>query len=113
MEKDKTVGEIIREKRKEKKLSQKELGEKCDPPMKDSAIRRIESGRTTPALETRVRLAAALEIPLVDLLLVEENYPFRDTTTPYNIPVGDLSDDEVKQMELFKEFLIYKRRNNG
>lgn len=41
------------------------------------------------------------------------DYGFRDTTTPYTINVGDMSDDEVKQMELFKEFLIYKRHNNG
>lgn len=57
--------------------------------------------------------ANAKDLDELEKLMSAFDYGFRDTTTPYTINVGDMSDDEVKQMELFKEFLIYKRHNNG
>lgn len=103
------VGEEIKVCRRLKGLTQKQLGEKCDPPMKDSAIRRIESGRIKPTSETLARIAVALDMHPMRFV----GYGFRDTITPTVIDVYDLSDSEVKEMQLFKEFLIYKRLKDG
>ena len=60
------TGDMIRKFRTEKGLTQKELGNLCG--MADSAIRRYESGRATPKLETVQKIADALEIPVSNLL---------------------------------------------
>ena len=55
-----TVAENIKRIRKEKNLTQKQLGEKCG--MSESTLRQYEIGYRNPKLETIVRIAAALEI---------------------------------------------------
>lgn len=62
-----TVGENIKRIRLEKGLTQKQLGEKCNPKMKDSAIRRYELGNSKPKIETIQRIANALEVPISEL----------------------------------------------
>lgn len=59
------TGDRIRQYRKEKGLTQKQLGDLCG--MADSAIRRYESGRQNPKIETLQKLASALNINLYDL----------------------------------------------
>ena len=61
-----TVGEKIRECRKDKKLSQKQLGERCG--IAEPTIRRYELGKLNPKAETLERIANALEVPVSDLL---------------------------------------------
>lgn len=61
------VGERIKKARKEQKLTQAQLGARCGG-MADSAIRRYESGRGNPTLETLQRIADALDIPVGELL---------------------------------------------
>ena len=61
-------------------------------------------------------ISKALGVSMEDLTdgrMLDLDYPFRDTTTPYSIDVSDMSDDEVMLLELYKDFLIYTRRNNG
>ncbi len=41
--------------------------------MDDGSLRRIESGRTNPTIFTLVRIAKALEVPLVELFLFKED----------------------------------------
>ena len=65
-----TIGEKIRAARTEKGLTQKQLGDKCG--MADSAIRRYESGRGNPTLDTVDRIAEALGMELRDLVLYGE-----------------------------------------
>lgn len=65
-----TIGEKIREARIKKDLTQKQLGDKCR--MADSAIRRYESGRGNPTLDTVGRIAEALDMELRDLVLYGE-----------------------------------------
>ncbi|MGN1134192.1 MAG: helix-turn-helix domain-containing protein [Oscillospiraceae bacterium] len=64
------VGQIIKTIRKEKGMTQKQLGEKCG--MFDSAIRKYESGRQNPKYETLVKIANALEVNIKDLLFLNE-----------------------------------------
>ena len=66
------IGERIREIRKRKKMTQKELAEKCGG-MADSAIRKYESGSVTPKFETMERIAFALDVPVTALM----GYVFR------------------------------------
>lgn len=65
-----TIGEKIRAVRNKKDLTQKQLGDKCG--MADSAIRRYESGRGNPTLDTVERIAEALGMELRDLVLYGE-----------------------------------------
>lgn len=65
-----TIGEKIRAARIKKNLTQKQLGDKCG--MADSAIRRYESGRGNPTLDTVGRIAEALDLELRDLVLYGE-----------------------------------------
>lgn len=64
-----TIGEKIRMIRKEKGLTQKQVGERCG--MADSAVRKYESGAIHPKLETIFRIAAALEVEPIELLEID------------------------------------------
>lgn len=61
-----TIGENIRRIRKEKGLTQKELGNLCN--LADSAIRRYELGGANPKLETIEKIAKALDVKIADLV---------------------------------------------
>jgi len=56
------TGSRIKEIRKQKGLTQKQLGDLCG--MADSAIRRYENGNANPKIETLKKIAAALEVPV-------------------------------------------------
>lgn len=62
-----TIGEKIKQIRIKKGLTQSQLGKLCKPPMADSAIRRYESGRTIPKIETLQKIANALDVSVLDL----------------------------------------------
>lgn len=47
-----TVGENIKRIRKERKLTQKQLGELCEPQISESTIRKYELGILKPKIET-------------------------------------------------------------
>ncbi len=64
------TGDRIRQYRKERGLTQKQLGDICG--MVDSAIRRYESGRQKPKIETLQKIADALCVPVTQLLDIEE-----------------------------------------
>ena len=72
-----TIGEKIKRYRKERGLTQKELGEKCG--IADSAIRRYELNGARPKIETIQKIANALDIPVeylfgeINLGLITEN----------------------------------------
>lgn len=61
-----SVGTNIRTLRKKKGLTQKQLGELCG--MADSAIRFYESDRGNPTHKTLERIAAALNVHVLDLV---------------------------------------------
>lgn len=57
-----TIGENIKRIRKEKGLTQRQLGNLCH--MADSAIRRYELGKARPKLETIHKIAKGLDVPV-------------------------------------------------
>ena len=56
-----TIGERIRMIRKEKKLTQKQLGELCN--IAEPTIRRYELGGLNPKIQTIEKIAKALGVP--------------------------------------------------
>lgn len=86
------TGTKIKEIRKQKGLTQKQLGDLCG--MADSAIRRYENGNANPKIETLQKIADALGCEIFDLLEV----PFEPITTDninnlINISLGSLTND--------------------
>ncbi len=63
-----TVGENIRRIRKEKGLTQKKLGELCNPQISESTIRKYELSILKPKIETVDKIASALGVNIVDIM---------------------------------------------
>jgi putative transcriptional regulator len=64
------LGQNISKIRKEKGLTQVELGNLCD--FDKSTIHRLESGRSNPTVITLKKVAAGLQIGVEDLLRFDE-----------------------------------------
>ena len=62
------VGKNIRKYRKEKGLTQKQLGEQCVPKILEGTIRKYELNYANPKFETVERIAAALNVKPFDLM---------------------------------------------
>lgn len=63
---DKTIGDNIKQFRKDKGLSQKELGKKIG--LSQQMIAQYESNKREPKLQTLIKIATALDIPIFYLL---------------------------------------------
>lgn len=61
-----TVGENIKRIRKEKGLTQKQLGELCG--MNEANVRKYELGKANPKIETVDRIASALGVRIIDIM---------------------------------------------
>lgn len=61
-----TIGENIRRYRKEKNMTQKDLGDYIG--ISNTYLSDLEVGRTNPSIKTLKKIAAALEISYIDLL---------------------------------------------
>lgn len=106
-----SVGERIKEFRKKAGLTQAGLAEKCG--MKDSAIRRYESGRGNPTERTLRRIAEALNVSVEDFYKggfgVGMPLPRNSYSRPLDIslPNNDgLTDDFRKEIERLYDFLV-------
>lgn len=64
------TGELIKKVRKAKKMTQKQLSERCG--IADSNIRKYENGKQFPKWETLERIAAALEVDVFELIEYED-----------------------------------------
>lgn len=109
------VGENIKRFRKEKGLTQKDLGERLN--MTQSAIGQFENNTTSPKLETVEKIASALGITPFDLMGVEywdKKYPdvadrskeykgFIDYLDSLGYLVGDIYIDTQIPIENFKK----------
>lgn len=67
----KKLGKHIAALRKERMLTQKQLGDLCD--MEKQNIMRIEAGNTNPTTITLLKLSEALDIDLADLFPPKTN----------------------------------------
>ena len=71
-----TIGELIRDARKKKGLTQKELGERLE--VSDVSIAQWENGIRNPRFETRQKLAKALDIDIAELMSETEKQDYFD-----------------------------------
>lgn len=72
------LGQAIRRLRKERELSQEELGHRAE--IHPTWISHIESGRANPAWGTVRRIAAVFEVRLSEVVLVAESIAEDDRT---------------------------------
>lgn len=62
-----TIGERIKALRTSQGLTQKQVGELCEPKIHEVQIRKYERGEVTPKLQNAVKIAAALGVQVSEL----------------------------------------------
>ena len=89
-----TVGENIRRIRKEKGLTQKELGKLCG--INEAQIRRYELGgkNSNPKIETIEKIAVALDVSMTDLM-------------------GNITFAQLQKTEIYKKALVHANAYHG
>ncbi len=92
-----TVGEKIKNIRKEKGLTQKKLGELCS--IDEANIRKYENGKQNPKIETINKIATALNVNICDLVEI----PFNSDSAPPHTIKRDVSDILSNIEELLKQ----------
>lgn len=111
-----TIGERIRELRKAKGMTQKQVGENCGMP--DSAIRKYEHGVITPKRETLKRIADALGVDVASILVTydfstyEGPIRYSDSSTPREKIIDWLSflnTNEQEKLCRILEIVLYER----
>ena len=85
------TGTRIKELRKQKGLTQKQLGELCG--MYESQIRKYENGNANPKIETLQKIAFALGVPITELI----NCSY-DIVDGKEVKVFDLTDMSLPQV---------------
>ena len=86
------TGTKIKEIRKQKGLTQKQLGDLCG--IADSNIRKYENGKQNPKIETLQKIADALGCDILDLMEIEVEPITTDKMANFlNISVGSLTND--------------------
>lgn len=85
------TGTRIKELRKQKGLTQKQLGELCG--MYESQIRKYENGNANPKIETLQKIAFVLGVPITELI----NWHY-DIVDGEKVQVFDLTDMSLPQV---------------
>lgn len=100
-----TVSENIKSIRKQKGLTQKQLGDLCN--IAESTIRRYELGLLNPKIETIQKIADALEVPISSL--ITGYFDMKIEAFAQNHPEGTLTDKGLYSDNYIN--LIKKRLN--
>mgnify|MGYP004555363227 CR=1 FL=1 len=113
-----TTGELIRKCRKEAGLTQKELGERAG--IAEPTIRKYESNRLNPKIETLKKIADALNVSVSDLSDNVQHTPILSTKELSALNLGQLrslldlyaemcrrnpSRELQMQMDIIREFM--------
>ena len=92
------TGSRIKEIRKQKGLTQKQLGDLCG--MADSAIRRYENGNANPKIETLHKIADALGCTIHELLNGDDTFKAITNTTIFENADGSRYEKTETTIEL-------------
>lgn len=92
------TGSRIKEIRKQKGLTQKQLGDLCG--MADSAIRRYENGNANPKIETLHKIADALGCTMHELLNGDDTFKAITNTTIFENADGSRYEKTETTIEL-------------
>lgn len=106
------IGAKVKSLRKSLGLTQKELAERCGYKSL-TTINKIELGINSIPLNTIEKLASALEVSPAYLMGWTDNYNDnidKENQELYNL-IQQLTDDEVKELSSFVDYLISKRKN--
>lgn len=99
-----TVGENIKKIRKEKGLTQKELGKLCG--MSEAQIGQYENGLRNPKMETLEKIANALDISYFELLDISETTKESNIQKiTLNVEITNIIIKETKKAEKLIELL--------
>lgn len=88
------IGTKIKEIRKRKKISQEKLAEMVG--MNQRSIVRLENSYSKPSIETLEKIAAALEVNIVDFFAAEPVKSRVQIIEEINNCIKKMSDDELK-----------------
>lgn len=88
-------GDVIKKRRLEKGISQKELAERLG--LSPQNIAQWETGKRNPKIQTLEKIAAALEIPITDLLPEQMAYISQDDYEMIHLLRPDLNITEILQ----------------
>lgn len=102
---DKTIGDNIKQFRKDKGLSQKELGKKIG--VSQQMIAQYESNKREPKLQTLVKIATALDIPIVYLLSNCSNIVFDEKDLKFLENNNNSIEIRKKSSDFVEHFLDY------
>ena len=119
-----TMGEKIKKLRESRGLTQKKLGELCGG-ISDSNIRKYESNKQNPKLETLKKIAEALQVAPADLMGDEyynKEYPevfesigisktFIDTLSSLGYSIRETEDKEMVEMVLSGISIIINKKD--
>ena len=103
----KELGEKIKQLRKEQKLSQTELAEKCGY-KHFTTIHKIEKGEIYPSFENTIILSQVLNVSPAYLMGLER----RKTKEEEKLLeiIGQLNEEEVKELYIIVEYVLSKRK---
>ena len=105
------LGQIIRNKRKERKISQKEFGPEFG--LFDSDISKIERGKEDISLNLLTKMVDFLELDMLDVL-VASGYISKSSVDKHQIIPWDglsaLTDADMLYVKCFVDALIEKRK---
>ena len=105
-----TIGEIIRQRRKELRLSQANLGKMIET--NDADISRIEKGSSV-SIEKLVKITEVLELNLVDVLTsagIYSHTPSISTSLVTSEDFDFLTKDDLEYISFFINALVEKRK---
>lgn len=105
----KDLGRYIKEHRKQRGFTQKQLGLQCG--LSDATIQRLEGGLISrPACNNLCKIADALNIRRFHLLRLAGYAAEEDISSFQNIHgLADLSDEDMNELQLFIDFLLYRK----
>lgn len=83
-----SLGTKIRTLRKERKWSSEHLAERSG--VTQSTISDIESNKRSPQLETLEKIASGLDLPLIEILPIEDYFSHSNSLSTYELQVIEL-----------------------
>lgn len=105
------LGQIIRKRRKEKKISQKEFAKPFG--LYDSDISKFERGKEDIYLSRLAKWVKILDLDMLDVL-VESGYISEESVTKHQIipweGLAYLTEDDIKYIRRFADALIEARK---
>lgn len=105
-----TIGQRIKSRRKELKMTQAQLGAALNPPVKTSTISGYETGYSSPDIDTIIGIASALNCTVEDLIFSEitpERLMYENAVQHIanKIPPLYMKREKIREDRAFREFL--------